>query len=223
MNGWIKLHRKILENEQLMHDDNAFLMFTKLLLVANKNNGKYTTGRYRLAELCNMKPSTARDTLYRLRNYKMTTLEPDNKKTIITICNWSKYQGSTDTKPDNQTTSRRHLDDTKQEVRIKNKENTNVLAKANYGNPVINKMFGYWNNEVGYAITSKLQANRRACNNLLKKHGEAGLEKLIKGVAVSSDDQYAPRIADFTELQSKLNSLILWGKKQSNNKIGVIK
>lgn len=113
---------------------------------------------------------------------------------------------------------------------IENSENTS-LAKAKgetpveYGNPEINEMFRYWSDTLGYEITSKKQANRNACKNLIAKHGTDGLSKLILGVSKAQDDRYAPRIADFCDLQSKLNQLLVWGKsKQSsaNNKVAIV-
>ena len=107
-NGWIKLHRQILENEFLQHDNNAYLLFTKLLLLANKKNGRYITGRHRLAEITNMNPSTVRDTLARLCKEGLADTEPDSKKTVITICKWKHYQQTNDRVDDSQTTARRH-------------------------------------------------------------------------------------------------------------------
>lgn len=107
---------------------------------------------------------------------------------------------------------------------------TNNIAKAiggtpemsdrdEYGNSDINSMFKYWNDVVGYEITSKRQANRNACSNLIKKHGVDKLIKLIDGVAMAHADQYAPRISDFIGLQSKLNELMLWGKQKSTSNV----
>lgn len=91
---------------------------------------------------------------------------------------------------------------------------TNVIGETpEYGNSDINEMFKYWQVVVGYEISSRRQANRNACNNLIKKHSAEGVRKLIQGVAIASNDKYAPRISDFVTLQSKLNDLILWGKK----------
>lgn len=105
-----------------------------------------------------------------------------------------------------------------QDNSIDNKENTGI-AKAigetpkEYGNSEINELFKYWEEVVGYGITSKRQANRNACSNLMKKHTAEGVRKLIVGVSFAQSDRYAPRIADFISLQSKMNELILWGKK----------
>lgn len=99
---------------------------------------------------------------------------------------------------------------------------TNVTAKADKRKPEIDELFNYWQEATGLTITARLQANRYACNNLLKKYGDDKLRRLIDGVAMTQTDQYAPRIADFTQLQSKTNELILWGKKQTIKK-GTIK
>lgn len=84
-----------------------------------------------------------------------------------------------------------------------------------YGNTDINEMFDYWKATVGYEISGRRQANRNACNNLIKKHTADGVRKLIQGVALAQSDRYAPQIADFEELQSKLSKLMAWGKKNT--------
>ena len=95
-------------------------------------------------------------------------------------------------------------------------DNTIVLAKP-YGKPEINDLFNYWESQTGYKIQSRVTANRRACNNLLKKHGLDVTKGLINGAALSQADKYAPTISDFCSLQQKTNDLIVWGKKKSVN------
>jgi len=100
------------------------------------------------------------------------------------------------------------------------KDKTSITTKvvidetSKYGKPELNKMFDFWTNNVGYEISSKRQANRNACNNLLKKYGNDKFEQLIKGVALAQADRYAPSIADFCDLQAKLNQLIKWGRSK---------
>ena len=105
--------------------------------------------------------------------------------------------------------------------------NTNVLepqAPEKFGKTEINEIFDFWSQEVGYDIASKVQANRRAAYNLIRKYGPEKLTQLIKGVALTHSDQYAPRIADFCDLQSKTTQLIAWGqKKHGTNTIGVVR
>ena len=107
-----------------------------------------------------------------------------------------------------------------QDNSIDNKEITgitNVIGETpeKYGNNEINDMFEYWQSTVGYEISGRRQANRNACNNLIKKHTADGVRKLIQGVALAQSDRYAPQIADFEELQSKLSKLMAWGKKNT--------
>lgn len=86
-----------------------------------------------------------------------------------------------------------------------------------YGNTDINEMFEYWKDTIGYEVTSRRQANRNACSNLIKKHSAEGLKRLIQGVALSQEDSFAPRISDFETLQAKANELMAWGKRRTTS------
>ena len=110
-NNYVKLWRSMLNNGFLMSDNNAYNVFTKLLMCVDRRTGSFTTGRYALAELCNMKPSTVRDVLKRLEREKMIIVEPDYSKSKIYICKWGDYQNSPVSSP---SPARLH-DDTKQE------------------------------------------------------------------------------------------------------------
>ena len=81
--------------------------------------------------------------------------------------------------------------------------------------PDINLMFEQWATITGVPINGQQQANRRACSNLLKKYGTEKLTQLIQGVAKAQSQEFAPQIANFTQLQAKQDSLILWGRKQA--------
>lgn len=113
-------------------------------------------------------------------------------------------------------------------IDIDNKTNNNnkTLAKAKaqapekFGKPEINEAFEYWETTIGYPITGKRDANRRAAHNLIRKYDLAKLKQLIDGVKMANDDRYAPRISDFSSLQAKLNDLLLWGHKRNNGKSG---
>lgn len=89
-------------------------------------------------------------------------------------------------------------------------------VKDNRSKPEINKLFSLWEKIVGYEIDSNKQKNRYACSNLFKKHGIDKLEQLLRGVAMSQTDKYAPRISDFVSLQSKLSELLAWEKRQTS-------
>lgn len=81
----------------------------------------------------------------------------------------------------------------------------------------VNDLFDYWEDRVGYRIQSKVIANRRAASNLAKKFGVDEAKRLVDGVALSHADKFAPRIADFSQLQQKLSDLIAWGKRRGTS------
>lgn len=129
-NGWVKLWRSIDDNELLSDDNTCYIVFTKLLTRANKQTGAFTTGRHKLASICNLKSSTVYYALKRLESSAMVRQQTDSRKTTIYICNWSKYQQQTDS------TINRHRADigTKQEgeeereyIKAKDKELLNLL------------------------------------------------------------------------------------------------
>lgn len=94
--------------------------------------------------------------------------------------------------------------------------NSKAIEKVDKSKPEINLMFEQWATITGVPINGQQKANRNACSNLLKKHGVAGVQRLIQGVAKAQGQEFAPQIANFVQLQTKLDTLILWGRKQSN-------
>lgn len=91
------------------------------------------------------------------------------------------------------------------------------VSPESYGKVEINQLFKTWESTTGLPITSNKTKNRYACNNLINKYGVEGVEKLIRVVEKAQMDKYAPRVADFCDLQAKLNQLLLWAKGQAVN------
>lgn len=92
------------------------------------------------------------------------------------------------------------------------------VSPETYGKVEINQLFETWEQTTGLPITSNKTKNRYACHNLIGKYGVDGVEKLIRVVERAQMDKYAPRIADFCDLQAKLNQLLVWAKGQATNK-----
>ena len=90
--GWVMYHRKIKDNIFLMKDNNAYLVFSKLLVYVN-SNGQWAGGKHQLAELLNVPAGTLYETLRRLQANHMITIAPNHKYTTYTICKWAQYQG----------------------------------------------------------------------------------------------------------------------------------
>lgn len=97
------------------------------------------------------------------------------------------------------------------------------VSPESYGKAEINQLFEVWEHTTGLPITSNRTKNRYACNNLIGKYGVDGVEKLIRVVEKAQTDRYAPRVADFCDLQAKLNQLLVWakGKARSSSVISV--
>jgi hypothetical protein len=226
-NGWIKLHTRFTENPVWRRDPTAWRVFEYLLSEAfyGEPQGTTSTTRYQIGNACLVNNNTAWSALLRLKKAKMVNISTNYRYSTVSICNWDKYQGDRQ-QPRQQLVTNSSL--TRQHsYKNKNKSiNTKVLIRTEVPkttNPEIDKAFKYWEMTIGSPITTRVKLNRNACHNLIKKYGLEGISKLIDGVALSYEDQYAPRIADFTQLQSKLPDFLLWGKKKANNtKKGVV-
>ncbi len=128
-NSWVKFYRKILRNDSLFRSKNTFIIWCWLLLMADRNTGIVTCGRFQISRWLKVKPSTVYLTLKRLQNMTMIKLKPDNKMTTITILNWHTYQD----KHDNKMTTNQQLNDTKQEYRKKTSSSKEVEKKGVQG------------------------------------------------------------------------------------------
>lgn len=139
--GWVKLWRKI-EDHPIMQDPNAMLVFIDLLVSADRRTGQVVTGRYMRSLKLNMKPSTWRDALMRLKRWEMADIKADSTKSIISICNWSKYQATDDREADyvsdSNPTATRQQPDTIQEIKnkeLRNKDRERGVVVANAPTP----------------------------------------------------------------------------------------
>jgi hypothetical protein len=84
----------------------------------------------------------------------------------------------------------------------------------------IDEAFAYWHEAVGYRVTSNVKANREFCSKLIREYGLDDLKRMIKGVAMASEDRFAPRVANFAQLYRKWDDLKLWGKKKITSSSG---
>jgi hypothetical protein len=92
--GWVKFYRSINENHFLMKDNNAYIVFTKLLTNAGKSKGEWAGGRRQLAEIVNINDNTLKHVLERLEREHLITRKVTQRYSIITILNWHEYQDS---------------------------------------------------------------------------------------------------------------------------------
>lgn len=100
-NGWLKIHRKILQWEWYS-DANTFRLFFHLLLKANHNSnrwqginiqpGQVIVGRKKLAEELKLSEKQIRTSLNKLTSTNEIAIKTTNRFSIVTICKWDEHQ-----------------------------------------------------------------------------------------------------------------------------------
>lgn len=129
-NGWFKLHKKFVENDVWLYDPTAWRVFEYLLATVDYKTGSRKIGRRSLAEAIHVNQNTIKDAISRLGKRKMVTSQSTNRFTIITICNWYKYQHDDTNQITNETPTRHQRDTTLKELRTKNKENIHASLRS---------------------------------------------------------------------------------------------
>lgn len=101
MEGWIKLHRKMVDWEWY-NDNNTKILFLHLLLTANHKDKKWQgqiikrgqkiTSLEHLAKETNLSVQQIRTSLSKLKSTNEITSKTTNKNTLVTILKYSDYQ-----------------------------------------------------------------------------------------------------------------------------------
>lgn len=223
---WLKLWRKIDESE-IFNDGSALRVFIWILTNVDKE-GKMKCGRFWASERLGLNPSTFYKILKRIeKKYKSVTLISNNKNTIISLSNWSKYQSS-DKKitciSNNKVTTKEQQSNTIQEYKNKEVKNTNtnvlVVKDTNY----FITLFRGVNPTYERLYANKTQ--RASIDRLRKKLTDEQLENAITNLTKIISIPYAPRITTPYELEMKLGSYIAFMNQEKNKtskfNIGVI-
>lgn len=103
-NGWIKIHRKLLDWEWYTYSEMVHLFIHLIVSASHRNKrwqgvdvkrGQLITGRKKLSVETGISEQTIRTCLERLQNSNEIIIQPTNKYSIITICNYECYQEQT--------------------------------------------------------------------------------------------------------------------------------
>ena len=145
--GFIKLHRRLIDWEWFKSPE-TYLLFTYLLLSANYKKSKWrgieiqkgqiVTGRRQLSEKTGLSEQKIRTCLQRLISTKELTIKTTNRFSIVTICNYNKYQNenneinqnSNQQSTSNQPTTN-HVQEVKEVKEVKECKNK-TLAQNNF-------------------------------------------------------------------------------------------
>lgn len=152
-NGWIKLHRQILEWEWY-EDINCFRLFTHLLLKANHKEKRYkgivvkagqiVTSRDLLAQETGLSSQQIRTAITKLKSTNEITSVTSSQGTIIEVVNYEKYQLSTNEITEEQPTSNQRATTNKNDKNNKKEiyipEFSEFLTYAIEKEPLINQV-----------------------------------------------------------------------------------
>ena len=106
MEGWIKLHRKILDNPIICKDSASLAIWIYLLLNATHQDipalfkgekiilkkGQLITGRNSIGKQLNISSSKVQRVLKLFENDGQIEQQMNNQNRLISIVNWNKYQ-----------------------------------------------------------------------------------------------------------------------------------
>jgi hypothetical protein len=159
--GWIKIHRQLLEWE--WYDDlNVKVLFFHLLLKANHKPKKYKgklieigqliTGLEVLSNETGLSIQKIRTAISKLKSTNEITIKTSSKGTVIQIVNYTKYQIVTNEPTNNQqtnnkpSTTNKNVKNVKNDIKQRKAEFKKLLAKHKdvYVLEMIKDFYEYW-------------------------------------------------------------------------------
>lgn len=120
--GWIKLHRKILDNKELFGKNYDFALFTYFILKADRITGVARVGRQDLAKRFRADESTIYKAMKRIERGGLIHIKSNNQFSDVYICKYTEYQTQSNNESNNKVTTKEQQSNTIQEERSKNKE-----------------------------------------------------------------------------------------------------
>jgi len=196
--GWISLHRKLLENPvfknykllqtflycllKATHEDYQLMIGDQVI---DLKKGQLATGRNAIAAGTNLSAQNVRTALSNLEKLGILTIKSTTKFSIISISNWDSYQGTNKQVTNGQQTAN------KQPTTNNNTNNTNNINK---GKPILIPSginFDAWNEWVAYRKKEKTKISKTAATKqfkLLLKYSSDD-QQLIINKSIESDYQ----------------------------------
>lgn len=218
-NGFIILHRKLLDNP-ICQNPNIMALWVILLLLANHKQTKFLwngkeeilergqliTGRNSLAEKTGISAGSIPRYLDSLKKCGMLNIKTNNRFSLITIVKYNDYQekrSGVDRRMNSQRTASEQPANTYNNVNNDNNETITVGAKPQNDIQEIFKIFYQINPNINFANKTE----RSAAEWLVKRYG---LEKIISAAeyAISvQGNKFAPTIMTPYQLKDKMAAL----------------
>lgn len=220
-NGWIKLHRRILDNP-ISKKPQYLSLWIHLLLMANHkeakmmwngeilsiHEGQFVTGRKELSLKTGIPETTIEDILNFLERQQQIRQQKTTKFRLITVINWEKYQIS-DTKSDNKPTTSRQQADTNKNVKKNKNEKKNTP-----GVKEIMDMFY----EINPSLNFGSPFERKACESMLAKWPLESVKAMVAQVIASQGERFAPRATTPSKMWTKIGEFQSYFKSKKNDK-----
>lgn len=175
MEGWIKLHRKILDNPIITKDSDFLAVWIYLLLNTTHKEydvlfkgkritlkkGQLITGRKSIAEKLKIDENKVQRILKTLETEQQIEQQSSNKNRLITIIAWNKYQQDeqqTEQQLNNKrTTSEQQVNTNKNVKNIKNDKNVTTTIIGDSCVDGLEKVIDFYNNNIGLLVPYGLE------------------------------------------------------------------
>jgi DNA-binding transcriptional regulator YhcF (GntR family) len=230
--GWIKLHRKLLNNPLANHSAHLSLWITLLLLANHKEHkfmwnkkfiiikeGQLITGRKELAKQTNIPGSTIERILELLENEHQIEQQKTTKFRLITILNWEQYQKDgqqNGQQTDNKRTTDGHIQECNN---VKNEKNT--ISKPDGLQDEVNQIM-----DIFYKINPSLnygnRTQREAVNWGLKKWGLNEMLRMVEYAVSIQGRDYAPVITTPLEFKNKIAKVKIFKDQKDKPALTII-
>lgn len=174
MEGWIKIHRKMLDNPIICKDSDYFAVWIYLLLNATHKEipalfkkekivlqpGQLLTGRKAISKQLKISESKIYRIINDFKSEQQIEQQTSNKNSLITILNWDKYQEN-EQQNEQQMNNKRTTSEHKQEC-----NNIYLFLFNKYKAKIENQKFGervkilsQLKNEIDYQVLSNEEQN----------------------------------------------------------------
>lgn len=233
MQGWIKLHRKMLTWEWY-HDTNVMRVFIHLLLLANHEpkrwmgntieEGQLITSYQHLSNELNLGVQIIRTAISKLKSTNELTIKSNNKFTWICINKWKNYQQPTNGSTLNQQTTNKQPTTTNKEKNYRSKERSLLSSVAEEKKEDLgeNQIFNVFYETINKQINFGNRGWREAAKDLIKNYGLEETVSLAKLACQVQGQPFAPTITNPYQLKEKLASLQIFIKKNLQPQKGAI-
>jgi hypothetical protein len=223
--GWIKLHRKILDNP-IFKDSEALQLFLYCLLRANfkpndflfngqvvhLDRGQFIFGLRKASKALKMSIKKLRNRLLILGKLGITAHQTTHRFSIITVCNYNHYQDIQNGKGHSKGHSEGTLRATNKNV--KNEKNKNGRSKD--ADPRVKEFLNYWGEtftqKTGQPYTFSFAKEGNLVKQLLQVHPLETLQEMTN--AFFRDEQSQRRGLTIGIFYQEINRLI--GLKEMN-------